>query len=241
MISVKTLQIAVIFERDSNIQYSLGSVLARYSKSGVFKISELPNPPNSPPNVPKLSVHTKQFIINISQERFDFYLTIPSQISHEPLKVLSYAQSATDILKKEFLPCVNYLWCGVVVDFNYPYKDKTSRMNMLFDRTLKIDRNEKDVATFELKYGYKENDYFLNFILSEYQSYEIVKRLKPNEVISINDGDLMERGITIKLDINNRPAIPNQLFAEDLSEIIKLIIPLANKVLKNNNLEGIQL
>jgi len=239
---VKSLQIAIIFKRDQDIQYTLGSMLAKSSKNGLFRISEFPNPnpQKNLPHIPKISVNSKEFVLNISQERFDFFLTIPNHISNEPEKVLSYAKSATDILRNSFLPHVNYLWCGLVIDLNFPYKGNKSCLNDIFDKTLTIERENKNIATYQLNYGYKENGHFINYSISEYQSYEVVKKVPSNELISIKDGNLVEMGLSIKLDINNKPTTPNNSFSEDLDEIYKFIIPEINKVLNNNNLEGIQ-
>lgn len=237
---VKSLQIAITFERDKDIQYTLGAMLSKNSKEGLFKISDLPTPQDVPPNIPKVSVSSKEFVINISQERFDFFLTIPNHISNEPIKVLAYAKTVSKILNDSFLPLVNYLWCGVVISFNNPYKAIESKMSTLFDRTLKIDRKGKEIASYQLNYGYKEDNYFINYAISEYQSYELKKKVKLGEYINGKDGDLIGMGLNVKMDVNNKQSEPNSNFASDLNKIFELIIPQINKISKNNNLEGIE-
>ncbi|NQT60789.1 MAG: hypothetical protein HQ557_17605 [Bacteroidetes bacterium] len=240
MKTVKSLQIAVTFERDKEIQYTLGSMLSKASKEGLFKISDLPNPQAPLPNIPRIAVTSKEFVMNISQERFDFFLTIPNHISHEPIKVISYAKTATKILCNFFMPHVNYLWCGVIFDLNYPYKVLTNHLNELFDKTLSINRKDKDIASFQLNYGYKENGNFINFIITEYRSFDFIKKLVPNEIIKLEDANLVEMGLDIKFDINNKPSIPHYAFEKDLEAILSSLIPLISKVYRDNNLEGIK-
>jgi|GEM_PF-5032378 len=231
------IQLAIGIAIDDNIILTLGSTIKELEKSGKFTIQNLSVPINAPPNVPRFVLNSKEYVINISLDRLDFYFSIPDHMAQHPITTIKYISKLIEEINQIFLSSIVYKWCGIVMKVNYPYKDnQDSKLTNIFDSITSIDRNNDDVVSLTFNFGVKKGWYFKTIGIAEYQSHVLLGEQMKNQQIHLDDENLSERGIEITLDYNNKPNVKNNSFIIDIMKLLNLTIPDINNLPKNTNL-----
>ena len=140
-----------------------------------------------------------------------------------------------------------YLWAGVISTIEYPEKSIKSKSAIeatipIFDRLIKIDRKNRELSSFQLQYGIKKDQYFVTYTIGGYDIRNF--KLKPPKqpgfyVINPAEYPLMECGVRILLDINNKANKQNIDPTNDIEEILIAKKKLVDNISEDLNLKGV--
>jgi hypothetical protein len=112
----------------------------------------------------------------------------------------------------------------------------------LFDRLINIDRKDRELSSFQLKFGTRDENFFITYTLNAFETRKISikppiqKQFIP---INVNKYPLAECGLRIILDINNKPKQASGDPQKDIQIILKKQYELFANMVKDLNLEGI--
>ncbi len=248
MAKIKNVQVAILFEIDESIIFTLGDSIKKLQKNVKAQVQILNTPSGARPEAPRVIIFTPDYVINISLNRIDIVFNIPSHIEDKFDNVIAFCyKSFENIYEKIIEGYINYKWAGVIFDVNYSSNLKKIRsielMTPVFDHLLNLKRKERKLASFNLQYGYEENAHFINYNISGYESITL-KLPAPNvkgEMIEIGvtEDDIDETGILIKVDINNQPLLEKSDIITDFSKILDLMRSSLENILHETNLREI--
>jgi hypothetical protein len=174
-------------------------------------------PDNTDPSIPRLIFQAGHKQLSISQKACQFSLgfernekTIVEQLAIITKK-LSVFQN--DVLK--FKPKDELGECALIVNINIPCKEgRDSLLQHVYNRFFKIDQQAVygKLASYSFKVGYEtSNKCYLNY---EADIYELRKLDVPQSIVSgqvmrvdIKDSPVIEEGIGIRVDVNNKPKV----------------------------------
>nr|AGS51653.1 hypothetical protein [uncultured bacterium contig00026] len=238
------IQVALIFELDEQIIFTLGERLKEAQKKYIANLQLLNVPNGVPPEAPRLLFMASNFNLNISLNRVDIFITPPDQIKTNINACLNYALTTINSLYNLLLKnVVKYNWCGIILNLNYPEKIQPSikAMVKIAPYILKTDSKGREMASLNLQIGFKEPPYFKNITIFGYDQYQLAiptpNVQNPNQ--DIQNTPIEESGITILLDINNKPQSDKNSFENDFSNLIKKIEISYMSLLDELNLEGV--
>jgi hypothetical protein len=200
-----------------------GQVISRISEQLKTKVQLLDVPEIAPPEAPRAMIRLNDSIFNIGLNRLETVVFPPSHIVNDLQQSLLFAEKRFNQVFSEVFNFINGEWSGVIVNLEYPNPDKKSPLETVepvFDSLIKIDRSNKELSTFQLKFGYKENPFNKNFTINGYSKKAIsIKALNqmPQD-IPIENFD--EAGIAISIDINNRLAGNQVKIEEEIKSLI---------------------
>jgi hypothetical protein len=226
---IAQVQVAVIFTLDNDIVLTIGSSLKNIQERYKGNIQILNNIPEfSPPNAPRVVFSCPGFIINVSLLRFDIMITPPQHISSDAGKVFNYIQSfisnINEILIKKN---VKYEWTGFVFTIENPKSGNVKQSSLeyfgpIFDKLINIKRNEKKLASFSFQYGFVETSFFVNYSINGYEKLNIAfpNVIQTPQSLSSMTPEIIESGIAVTLDINNRPQQLKKSFMVDFTSIL---------------------
>lgn len=172
-------------------------------------------PDNTDPNIPRLIFQTDHKQLSISQKACQFSLgfennekTIDEQLAIIEKNLFAFQNGALRFKSKDQLG-----ECALIISVNIPCKEgRDSTLQHVYSRFFKIDQQAEygKLASYSFKVGYEtSNKCYLNY---ETDVYEIRKLDAPQpatfgQVVQINvkDGAVIEEGIGIRVDVNNKP------------------------------------
>lgn len=210
---VRRVNVVFEFNIDRDIILSIGTKIKSIQKNFNAKIQMLNVPTAVPPDAPRLIIVIENFVINVSLNRFEYAVEIPPHINSNINSSLNYVSAKIEnIYKYLVVDNDSYNWSGVVATLEFPSKDKNKSIDLMvpiFDRIIGIDRRGHDLASFQLQFGFHEEGIFRNFTLSGYETFNL-QLVNPNNsdiVLFENklDSEIIESGISVIVDINNRP------------------------------------
>lgn len=247
MVKIETAHIAVVFKSDSSIVFTLGDAIKKMQKELNAQVQMLNTPSGARPEAPRIIVATNSFIVNIGLNRFDIILNIPNHINGLFDKVLGFCyQSIENISELLVDGYVEYVWTGIILNIHYPFSIKNKRsielITPVFDRLLNLERKDRSLATFNLQYGYRDENYYINYTIAGYESFSIQIPTNKSEgiiEIGITPDKIDEVGTEVKIDINNKPQEVKTNFISDFSRILDFMKPSLDRVLSETNLKGV--
>jgi hypothetical protein len=241
--TVENVQVAIIFDLDNQIVFTLGERLKQAQKDYNANLQLLNVPAGALPEAPRLLFLTPTFNLYIGLNRMDVFISIPDHIKSNIDVCLDYCYNITIGLAEILLrDTIKYNWCGVITTLNYPDKDKIRPSLKVVEKLLpyitKIDTKGRKLATLNLQIGFKEPPFFKNITFSGYDQFQIQFPTKPQQ-IRMEDTDVIESGVSILVDINNIPQEQKGTFEGDFSSIVEKSKDSSKSILGELNLGGV--
>lgn len=192
-------------------------------------------PDNFDPNMARIVFSGTRKSIAISQVscQLNFNFTTAEMPFDKQLEIIRNNVSNFHSKVSKFKPMDDFGQCAIIIGINFPsVGDDNNHSEYLFEKLLKVNRIG-EVANTQVNIGYKIDDLFYNVGISSYETLQF--EVKPSDENSnmFHDPSAMkvaEEGVSVRLDINNRPQIianknanpvdPSVLF-DGLGEFIK--------------------
>lgn len=242
------LRLVIEFDLHEDIVLELGSSLQLLRKERNANIQLLNVPSGAPPNAPRAVVNTENFLLYIGLTRIEVALRIPDHIKNSMESTCDFTrQVVTDLLN--FFPhdTLGYKWMGIVTTLEYPTEVPVGRaadaVMPVFDRLINIKRKDTSLSSFQVQFGYQENSTYKTFTVSGYEKvdFPLNPMLVENKTVQlkITPELVSETGISITIDINNKPSETNISAMDDFDDIIIEIVSTFRELPSILNLEGI--
>lgn len=245
---VTSFQIIIEFELDQQIILSLGPQLKELQKILNGRLTILNTPPFAPPPAPRALIKSADTLLTISLDRFEISTTPLQHIMNNYESCVKFVksriESINNILRIEDL---KYKSLGAISNIQYPSAIQDipaiEIMKPIFDRLLNIQRNERDLASFQLLFGFMENNLCINYNISGYEMRNIQINATPQHdqkfiTIDTTNIPLSESGIGVKIDINNTRRKDNKSPFEDANLILNESVNQYHSLAQVLNLEG---
>jgi hypothetical protein len=245
---INQAQVGIIFMPDKEIVFTIGGSLKKLQEKYKGNVQLLNNIPEfASPDTPRIIYGSSNFLINVSLMRLDIVINLPIHIASSYDKVLVYVNSIIyDIATIVVDDNVKYDWTGLILTIEYPKSGEKNKSSLtysapVFDRIVKIDRNEKQLASFGLQYGFLEDSYYINYNIGGYEKINIQMPSLPISIqqLSNPNTEIIESGISITIDINNRPHTTKKKYFEDFTDIAKMAEKKLKSVIADTNLSGL--
>jgi hypothetical protein len=244
---VVSFQIVIEFELDEQIILSLGPQLKELQEILNGRLTILNTPPFAPPPLPRALIKGADTLLTISLDRFEIRTTPLQHIMHNYESCVKFVKSRIEsIFKILRIEDLKYKSLGAISNIQYP-SDKhdipvIKALEPIFDRLINIPRNERDLASFGFLFGFMENDLFINYNISGYELRNIQIIATPQheqKIITIDATKypVMESGIEVKIDINNKRRKDNKAPIEDVNLILDESVNKHHSLGKELNLE----
>jgi hypothetical protein len=206
------------------------------------------SPDEAPPPLPRVVLKLEDTILNVALDRFHITTRPPSHIANDMDKAAHFASQRLKSIILDLQPAkLNYKWSGVIAMIEYAEyplvcKSASEAAIPLFDRLINIDRKERDLSSFQLQFGIRDENYFVNYTISAFETRKI--KLTPSAQkqyisIDIKEYPLAECGVRVILDINNKPEPASGDPEKDIQQILKKQSELFANMAKELYLEGI--
>jgi hypothetical protein len=218
------------FEFAENLLLLIGGALKDFQNKNNAKVQFLNVPQNIPPDAPRIIISSRNAIINISLTRFEIISKIPSHIIDDVAATLLFTKkNVEDTVDQLWAPELKYSWLGLVTSIDYPKNssDKTALQLAIpfFDKLINVDRKNRELGSFEVKFGFKEGNYNKNYKISCFETRDI--KIDPTKLSSLQKViDLEEfsaitnAGLRIIFDINNKKSELNNTFKTDFEGLL---------------------
>lgn len=241
---IATFQVVLVFKQDDEIIFSIGDKLKALQAELKAKLQLLNIPQGAPPEAPRVILYSPLVSINIGLNRLDIVVNVPTQIQNNRDSSFGLLGELIDQIHNALIKdTLVYDWCGLILNTEFPSKKDVKPslkiIESLFADLVKIDHSPNDLAAFQLQYGFKENGFYRNVTISGYDTYDIqIPENMLNQAIDLSKVTVRESGITIVLDINNKPTEPRVDFLNDIKLVQNEVIKSIDKVLYESNLIG---
>lgn len=238
------------FEIDKDIVLSSGNGVKKVQTEFNAKSQIINLPPITPPNAPRIIITFNNVLVKICQNRFEYIIEIPNHIQEDPSLVFDYILKLIKSLNPYLDPNEKgYNWCGVVAFNEFPcneYKNNLDAMAPIFDKMINIDRGSRDLASFQLQFGFNEEGLYKNIALAGYDKVNVQlpppQLSKPGDmfILDMNSvGDIEETGISIVVDINNKPYEKHSDAIAEFSKIMTICKDTIDNIVDITNLRGV--
>jgi hypothetical protein len=247
-VRINSYEVVLVFEIDDTIVLSLGPSLKSLQRNLGGKLVTINAPEDAPPPLPRIILKLDDSVLKLGIDRISISINPPSHVKSNINKASKFALQRTISIVKDLLASIPpYKWCGIITELEFPSKPDTYKLAIeaitpVADRLINIDRSVKDLASFQLQYGTKEDSFFTNYTISGYESRNIKlisKNKKGFVVVGSDDYKVLECGIRIMLDINNKPGGATEDPIKDIENILNKTNKLSDSLPIDLNLEGI--
>jgi len=207
-------------------------------------------PEAAPPEFPRIILSSEDTIVGLGFNRLEVTVRPPDHIKEDYASSAEFAQRKTYPIVEAISKLVNYEWAGVISVGEYPLASgEVSGLKVvtpIFDRLVNIPRNGKDLASFQLQYGYKQQDLFKNFTIAGYENRNIDIKIDAQEgqevvpiTVDLSKYPVSGSGLQITADINNKEAPKRSKVIKDITQMFKEQITTHATLAKELNLEGL--
>jgi len=121
MEKIETVQVAVGYNLDNEIVFTLGNQLKHLQNDFKARLQMLCTPKGAPPEAPRILILTNSFVINIGLNRIDIIMNIPKHINTQFDQILNFCyntiEGISDYLIDDY---VTYKWTGIIANVRYP-------------------------------------------------------------------------------------------------------------------------
>jgi len=212
---IDQVHIASEFDPIDDIAISIGSALKTIISKYGGRLQLLNVPAAAPPDAPRIIATTQNFVLNIAPVRYDVHITVPTQISTDFYKVMDFITNLFTKLGGDLAQLkLSYQWVGLVINLEYPGAAAgipgIQLSEPVFDRLLSVSRGTRKLAAFQTQFGFEEGSLNKIFTVSAYDSMKI--KIDPAKMqqkmlrVDRETADIVESGISVSLDVNNKPA-----------------------------------
>lgn len=202
------------FEIVENLLLLIGGALKEFQRKNNARVQFLNIPQNIPPDAPRIIVNSHNAIINISLTRIELISKLPNHITEDIKATLQFTKKNVDeILSQLWIPELKYSWLGLVVALEFPQnKSDNSALQLakpIFDKLVNIDRKDRDLGSFEIRFGFKEGNYYKNYKIACFETRDIkidpTKLSTLQKVIDLEEfSAITNAGLRVIFDINNK-------------------------------------
>jgi len=208
---ISRIQIVAIIKLDKRIVLTCGEGLKKLEKELNGKLQLINIPDGVPPDAPRAMIKSVDTLINLGLNRIDIFVTPPHHIISDIKSSLNFVKSrAEKVLTILNADKLGYEWSGCIVLCDYPKQDEKTGLKSVtpvYDSLIKIDRNNCDLSSFQLNFGFIEEAISRNFAVRGYETKQIlISSLKGQQPFAINLSEYpsQEVGIQIVIDLNNK-------------------------------------
>ena len=241
---VSFFQTAVVFKQNNDIVFTVGERLKALQQEYNANLQLLNIPQAAPPEAPRVLLISPVFSINIALNRLDIMLNIPDQIKKNQDSAFGLLSGIVEKVNKMLInDYCHYEWCGVIANLEFPnqssQKPSVKIIEGIFGDLVSINRKNRELASFSLQYGFKEHGFFKNTTISGYDLYNL--KLHPavsQQEINLDKEQIFESGVSINIDINNRPSAEKGTFLHDFQQITEELKISIGEALYECNLAG---
>jgi phage pi2 protein 07 len=223
--NIASVQVAISFKQQNDILYLLGREIMDFQRRyNVQKqLTNLPEP--SPPDIPRLSLFSPNFIVNIALSRMDVFITIPPHVSRDSDASFAYTIKIVEEMYGIFIDKIEYQWLGLVLNIGFSMKDLTKTslevMHPVYDAIINIPRKNRELSSFNFNFGFSEYPYYIIYTIGNYETANI-SFILPNENNIQNKKEIVDMGLSVSLDVNNKQTVDkNTDFFQDFNSIEK--------------------
>ena len=247
---IDNYQVVMAFEIDPSVVLTCGPALKAINDKLGGRLITLNTPDDAPPSLPRIVLKMDDAILNLGLERIQITTSPPPHVSNDIQGSAKFAEQRTKTILEELLSVLpEYKWTGIIVDIEYPSKDKSiisSRQAIapVFDKLINLQRGGRDLSSFELQYGFEDNGYFVTYTMRGYERRSIsVPRAAQSSgaVVALDPADfpLAECGVEILVDVNNKPSSDLSNPLADIDKLLQKQSELVDSLPSDTNLEGV--
>jgi hypothetical protein len=227
---VASVQAVSAVQEDRQFILANGQRVLELARKLKGKLSQLNVPEIAPPEVPRLLIQRPDFVASISFSRVDLTIRPPEHVAGNYDSAMEFAErTATPVIEELVHPERGYEWSGVVVELEFPRPGANvpaaARAAPLFDRLVRLERRGRELASFQLQFGFAEGDYFVNATIEGYETRQVDLATRPAEPgtvrIDLAKQPISESGIGLIVDINNKPARTHQSAVNDVADLMR--------------------
>lgn len=237
----------VSFLENRGVILSLGKSLQEAEKALKGKLIQLQVPDYAPPDTPRVLIKATDLTLSVGYNRFDILVVPPSHIISDYNSSIEYSLNKTSQILSLFnndFPV--YEWAGVVSTIAFPDPSKdyllSKVISLLFDKLIRLDRNGHNLNSFQLAYGYSDDGFNRTFNIAGFETRNVrIPKLRGNESVEIPLGELpvVETGIQLSIDINNKPGKNKTTFLKDLKRLSEEHLSTFSKFVRSADFEEV--
>jgi len=229
-VKIARQQIVIVFEIDKLIVLTCGMAIKNAQKELGGQVLTTNVPDDAPPSMPRIILKLEDTVMSLGLDRIQLSTIPPSHVSGDLKKASEYTLKRAAPFFSELLPNISkYIWAGVITELRFyesPMKSKSANEMVapLFDKLLNIDREKKELASFQIQYGFKEDQYFKNYTISGFEDRKIELNMPPkgeSVVVDLNEHPLTGCGVMVLLDTNNKPNRHNDDPIRDVESLLE--------------------
>lgn len=211
---IDRLEFVSAFKRDETVLLTVGKQIQQLRTKIESRVAQLNVPDDAPPELPRMVLQTKGFVLNLCQNRFQFVASPPDHSSSNVNESLDYLRKLiSGVLTSLYESGVEYSWSGLVVTIHFPRdpEDVSSALQAcapLLSSLTQLDWDPSTLSSFEMKVGRREGSFFHTFAISGYEGrrWTVSKQAAMQGVeLDPSKGVLEDVGIRILVDVNNKP------------------------------------
>ncbi len=240
--NIVRIQIVLGVTNDPLLHLKLGSKLASLSESLKGKLSTINAPEVAPPEIPRTILQFEKSALNVSLNRIELITGIPEHVKDNLDSAFDYAISKAKLIYNALKEDLNYTWLGTITELEFPkdsqkYNNQLSAITPVVDKLLNIHRDGKELGTFDLTFGFYEEEHYVGYKINGYEIKEIPIQESPN--LDINKLPVKSLGIEVRVDINNKRVINRGDILEDLQSLLDIQKKVISERESRLNLEGV--
>ncbi|MCB0404713.1 MAG: hypothetical protein KDD51_07985 [Bdellovibrionales bacterium] len=227
---IPQIQTVTTFKKDDEILLSCGRALKQISARLNAKLINLNTPDAAPPEAPRALIQGKDSIASISLNRFEITVRPPEHVQNDLPSCLDFTRLRVEPLMVELLKEVeSYLWLGLIVKFQHKLAENNPAVTVvqpIFDKLINVKRGKRDLASFQMQFGFAEGGLFKNYIVAGYEvrNIKVPPGLPIGASFQVNPKNIpiAESGLEISIDVNNRPNSGKGQFAADFKSLLEI-------------------
>ncbi len=243
---IANIQIVASFELDQEITFTVGDGLKKLKDSLKGQLHLINVPEAAPPSTPRALFKAEDTILAVGYDRFDFNTKPPKHINDSYESSMTFAHDKVVHLFHELINgAVKYRWTGIVTQLEFPLGDSNQSalevIAPIIEALIKPNVQDKDLAAFNLQLGFMQNGFNKIYSIKGYENRKLDIIIKGDaQVVNLSDEDyeIIESGVQITLDINNKPNPSGDPFG-DMAAVIDEHFESSVKLLDELNLSEV--
>jgi hypothetical protein len=211
---VEKIQIVVSVELRDDLPRLLDgslSAAARELNGKVIRPAQLP--PKLPPELPRLLMQAPNVVVQVGLNRVEMVLRPPSHVSGTVRSSVQYFQA---VLNSSFKATLSHIsanaWIGIVLTLEYPLPNlrpsASNGIKPIARQLINLPTHPDELSSFKLQYGFKHGRFFRHFVITGYETREWIQESQSpeavNQISPPKDAPVIESGVQLALDINNK-------------------------------------
>lgn len=233
---------------DNKIRHRIADAEDAFAQMFTGQSQQTNVPDNSDPSTPRLIFQAGPKQLFISQKACQLSLnfesnekTVDEQLAIIRKNLLAFQDGMHNFKLKEELN-----ECAIVINVNVSCKEgRAAILQHVYNRFNKVDQQAEfgELASYSFKVGYKTKDqFYLNYETDVYElrKLEFAQPTPVEQIVRMNATDipLIEEGISIHVDVNNKPKLNSATFTySGIEELIPIVFDFI--VTKVDNVIGV--